>query len=309
MEKRRTLYEILGVAADAPDEVIRAAYKAMAQKNHPDKNVGNPRATFVMQEINSAYDVLSDSSRRAAYDDELRRTAAPPPRSSYTPQSPAPRAPDTPPPPVRYPKRTGRFPFFLVMICALGFIFVNYAARYLPFAGFTAPPPQERMTRLARPPVVSELTPQALAECVFTASRQHSVPPALLLGLLSAEGGTVGLATPRGANGFDLGLLQINSSWIAPLAKMWSMPEAAAEVRLRDDACANIAVGAWILQTVMKKNLGPRDTIAQYQQAAHHTTQPVPADYIDKIVRLADLYKYIRRPADLLDESKLPAAE
>ncbi len=69
--KTVTHYETLGVARSAPEEVIRGAYKALAQKNHPDKNLDNPNATNIMQAINEAYDVLSDPLKKASYDAAL----------------------------------------------------------------------------------------------------------------------------------------------------------------------------------------------------------------------------------------------
>ncbi len=68
-------YRILGVLDDAEDVVIRAAYKALAQRYHPDKWTGDKEeANRRMQEINEAYGVLSDSAKRKQYDSTLDRT-------------------------------------------------------------------------------------------------------------------------------------------------------------------------------------------------------------------------------------------
>jgi len=62
-------YRILGVLDDAEDVVIRAAYKALAQRYHPDKWTGDKEeANRRMQEINEAYGVLSDATKRKQYD-------------------------------------------------------------------------------------------------------------------------------------------------------------------------------------------------------------------------------------------------
>jgi len=62
-------YRILGVLDDAEDIVIKAAYRALAQRYHPDKWQGDPaEATRRMSEINSAYAVLSDPVKRSVYD-------------------------------------------------------------------------------------------------------------------------------------------------------------------------------------------------------------------------------------------------
>lgn len=69
----KTYYQILGVLEDAEDIVIRAAYKVLAQKYHPDKWVGDPDfANKTMQGIARAYEVLSDKNARNAYDQELK---------------------------------------------------------------------------------------------------------------------------------------------------------------------------------------------------------------------------------------------
>lgn len=73
MKQAQTHYDKLKVARDAPPEVIRAAYKSLSQKYHPDRNQGNDDAARIMAEINVAYDVLSDPERREFYDMELRQ--------------------------------------------------------------------------------------------------------------------------------------------------------------------------------------------------------------------------------------------
>ena len=64
----RTHYDNLKVARDAPPEVIRAAYKALSQRFHPDKNPGDERAAKIMAIVNTSYAVLSDPRTRAAHD-------------------------------------------------------------------------------------------------------------------------------------------------------------------------------------------------------------------------------------------------
>ncbi len=68
MAKIHTHYDNLKVARNAPPEVIRAAYKSLAQKYHPDRNLGSSDAVRVMKIINTAYDVLSDPTSRAEHD-------------------------------------------------------------------------------------------------------------------------------------------------------------------------------------------------------------------------------------------------
>lgn len=68
MQKIYTHYDNLKVARNAPPEVIRAAYKSLSQKYHPDRNSNNPDAVRVMTLINASYEVLSDSAKRVEHD-------------------------------------------------------------------------------------------------------------------------------------------------------------------------------------------------------------------------------------------------
>ena len=71
MSADKDYYRILGVLQDAEDIVIKAAYKALAQKYHPDKFQGDAKhAKQRMQEINEAYAILSDAVERKKYDSE-----------------------------------------------------------------------------------------------------------------------------------------------------------------------------------------------------------------------------------------------
>mmetsp|Transcript_32065 Transcript_32065/g.70127 ORF Transcript_32065/g.70127 Transcript_32065/m.70127 type:complete len:512 (-) Transcript_32065:136-1671(-) len=63
-----TYYQILGVPPNADTEHIKVQYKKLALKLHPDKNRDDPNATEKFQELQEAYEVLSDTERRAAYD-------------------------------------------------------------------------------------------------------------------------------------------------------------------------------------------------------------------------------------------------
>lgn len=68
-----THYDALEVARDASPEVIRAAYKSLMQRFHPDKHPGDDSAGARATAIAQAYAVLSDVAGRAAYDASLRR--------------------------------------------------------------------------------------------------------------------------------------------------------------------------------------------------------------------------------------------
>ena len=68
MAEKRDYYEILGVPKDADDAAIKKAYRALAKKYHPDLHPGDQEAEIKFKEANEAYEVLSDSEKRAQYD-------------------------------------------------------------------------------------------------------------------------------------------------------------------------------------------------------------------------------------------------
>jgi curved DNA-binding protein len=61
-------YKILGVDRDADTKEIKAAYRKLALKHHPDKNPDDSNAEERFKEINEAYEVLGDSEKRTKYD-------------------------------------------------------------------------------------------------------------------------------------------------------------------------------------------------------------------------------------------------
>jgi DnaJ domain len=81
-------YVILGIAPDATARQVKAAYRKLAKKNHPDACPGDPDAAARFRDITEAYETLTDPDRRKAYD----RTCTPPPGSGMTPPGETPAA-------------------------------------------------------------------------------------------------------------------------------------------------------------------------------------------------------------------------
>jgi curved DNA-binding protein CbpA len=97
MSEIPTHYANLRVARNAPPEVIRAAYKALMQKHHPDRHPGDAKAERIVRLLNEAYAVLNDPDQRARHDTwiaQQEHKAAPLPFS----QAPRPNAAAQAPP-------------------------------------------------------------------------------------------------------------------------------------------------------------------------------------------------------------------
>ncbi len=61
-------YKTLGVARTASEKEIKSAYRTLAKQLHPDRNKDNPKASERFSQATNAYDLLSDSTKRAAFD-------------------------------------------------------------------------------------------------------------------------------------------------------------------------------------------------------------------------------------------------
>jgi len=85
MARIHTHYDNLKVARNAPPEVIRAAYKTLSQKYHPDRNPHKPDAIRIIQIINSAYEVLADPAKRQEHDEWIAREEAEPGKTAAAP--------------------------------------------------------------------------------------------------------------------------------------------------------------------------------------------------------------------------------
>ncbi len=121
-----------------------------------------------------------------------------------------------------------------------------------------------------------------LAACIMLASNTYSVPPALMVGIYKAENGKVGQEVKNTNGSYDLGPMQINTIWIPELAKKWSVSEAEAFQLVRDDACTNTRVAAWIL----RQHIDETKSLSQALQHYHSRTPKFGERYKERVLTL-----------------------
>lgn len=83
-----TFYALLGLSPTASSAEIKAAYRRLALRLHPDRNAGSAEAEEAFKRLNAAYQLLSDPARRLAYDQAMGYVPAP---AGYPPPPAEPR--------------------------------------------------------------------------------------------------------------------------------------------------------------------------------------------------------------------------
>lgn len=120
--------------------------------------------------------------------------------------------------------------------------------------------------------------------CMAAAAAFYHLPPRVLPSIQAVEGGASGLVQPATNGTADLGLMQINTIWIEPLARYARMPESLVRARLIDDACFNIAASAAIMRLYLTEARGDLMTAIGYY---HSHTPQFGAAYQQKVLAAA----------------------
>jgi hypothetical protein len=92
--------------------------------------------------------------------------------------------------------------------------------------------------------------------CITAAAKVYRLPPALLVILLNVERGSLGRVSPNTNGTVDIGPIQINQIWLPELAAHWNASIPNTYSALRDNFCANVEAGAWILRRGLDKARG-----------------------------------------------------
>lgn len=108
------------------------------------------------------------------------------------------------------------------------------------------------------------------AACLMMAAQNYAVPPQVLIGILHVEGGKVGQQVRNTNGSYDLGPMQINTLWTKVLAKEWGVSRERAKRLIRDDACTNVNVAAWIFRRNLNEAGSMRKAIEWYNSRTPH---------------------------------------
>lgn len=127
------------------------------------------------------------------------------------------------------------------------------------------------------------------AACLMTAAHNYAIPPQVLIDILHVEGGKIGQQV-RNTNGtYDLGPMQINTLWTKELAKEWGVSRATAKRLIRDDACTNVNVAAWIFRRNLNEAGSLRKAIAWYNSR----TPSIGSKYRKKVIAQMKKHKLL----------------
>ena len=107
--------------------------------------------------------------------------------------------------------------------------------------------------------------------CMAAVAAFHHLPPRALPSIQAVEGGQVGMVSPNSNGTSDLGLMQVNTLWVAPIARHTGQSEAVVRERLVHDGCFNVAAAGAILRLYLHESGGDLMRAVGY----YHSHDPV----------------------------------
>jgi hypothetical protein len=128
--------------------------------------------------------------------------------------------------------------------------------------------------------------------CMAAAASFYHLPPRVLPSIQAVEGGRPGLIQPNANGTGDLGLMQVNTIWIKPLARYAQVTDQSVTDRLLNDTCFNIAAAAAIMRLYLNEAHGNLMIAIGY----YHSHTPVLSEaYQQKVLAAAETL-FIRKP-------------
>jgi len=145
-----------------------------------------------------------------------------------------------------------------------------------------------------------------IRSCIEAAANAHGLPPTVLVILLRVEGGRLGRVSDNTNATVDIGPMQVNEIWLRKLAVRWGASIPDTFLALRDNFCANLEGGAWILRQGLDEAGG------NFWQGVGYYHSHAPehkANYLRKVLQQAlRLEAQARRPALAAMAAATPAA-
>jgi len=122
---------------------------------------------------------------------------------------------------------------------------------------------------------------KVIAACLLLAAQTYNIPPAVMIGIYTVEGGKIGQAVKNTNGSYDLGPMQINTLWVPQLAQFWGVSERTARSWIKNDACTNFGVSGWILRQHLNETNSLSKSISYY----HSRTPSLGNKYRKKVYK------------------------
>ena len=136
-----------------------------------------------------------------------------------------------------------------------------------------------------------------ISDCILAAAHVNRIPPALLVTLLNVEGGSLGRVSHNTNGTVDIGPMQINQIWLRDVAAHWHSSPDASYVALRDNFCANLEAGAWILRQGLDEAHGDFwEGVGFYHSHAPGHKQAYLRSVLQQVLRLRPQLPAARAP-------------
>jgi len=133
----------------------------------------------------------------------------------------------------------------------------------------------------------------AILACMLASAMHYRLPPRVLPAIQRVEGGVMGKVSQNTDGSVDIGLMQINSRWILPIASMTHQTPSQVATRLALEPCFNVAAAAMILRMALDNEHGNLlRAIGDY----HSRTLPLNMAYQRKVIAAATEL-YVRQPS------------
>ena len=123
--------------------------------------------------------------------------------------------------------------------------------------------------------------------CMLAVAAFYGLPPRVLPAIQAVEGGQVGTVSRNRDGSEDLGVMQVNTRWLRPIAQLTALPEATVRERLTGDACFNIAAAGAILHSHLQRANGDlMHAVSNYHPQPPDLHGAYPARVLEAAARL-----------------------